>query len=109
MKVFRDLIGDVTYPVVEYRRTPIYDPVTGEKTSNLESCYTILYGYDKIDIKVADDGRAVATAQVQSAADTGNPIQVSFNDLEVIIRPKTQWEIKVSGRASKAAVAGNSK
>lgn len=109
MKAFRDLIGNVTYPVVEYRRTPIYDSVTGTKTSNLESCYSILYGYDKIDIKVADDGRAITAEQIQSAADAGTPIQVLFNDLEVTVRPKTQWEIKVSGRASKAVVANASK
>lgn len=104
MNNFRDVIGDTQYPVIEYRRTPIYDSVTREKTSQTESRYTVLYGYDKIDIKVADDGQAVTQAQVQAAADAGEPIQMAFSNLEITIRPKSQWEIQVTGRASKAAV-----
>lgn len=104
MKSFRDLIGDAQYPVIEFRRTPIYNPVTRERTEQAESCYTALYGYDKIDIKVADDGQAVTQAQVQVAADAGEPIQMAFSNVEITIRPKSQWEIQVTGRASKAAV-----
>lgn len=109
MKNFRDLIGDAQYPVIEFRRTPIYNPVTREKTGQAEDCYTVLCGYDKLDIKVADDGRAVTQAQVQAAADAGEPIQMAFSNLEITIRPKTQWEIQVAGRASKATVVGNNK
>lgn len=103
MKQFSDYLGDQTYPVIEFRRKPRY--INGEKSNMVDSGYTILYNYEKIVVTVEDNGTAVTQEQVKTAADAGTPIEMFFKDLEITIRPKTQWEIQASGRASQATIA----
>lgn len=103
MKKFADYIGNATYPVIDFRRKPRY--VNSKPTEILDSCYTILHSYDQIDITVADDGNVVTQEQIKNAADAGTPIVMEFTDLEVIIQPKEKWEIKASGRASRAILS----
>lgn len=103
MKQFSDYLGDQAYPVIEYRRKPRY--TNGERTSVLDSGYTILHNYEKIVITVEDNGTITTPEQIKEAADAGTPIEMSFKDLEITIRPKTQWEIQASGRASQVAIA----
>lgn len=103
MRQFTDYIGNTTYPVIDFRRSPRY--VNNVKTDILDSRYTILHNYEQISITVADDGQAITQAQIKEAADAGVPIVMSFTDLEITIRPKDKWEIQASGRASLAVVA----
>ena len=102
MRQFSDYVGNITYPVIDYRRSPRY--VNGEKTEILDSRYTILHNYDQISITVADDGKVVTQEQVKNAADAGTPIVMEFTDLEITIRPKDKWELQGSGRASRATL-----
>lgn len=102
MRQFVDYIGNMSYPVIEFRRSPRY--VNDKQTDILDSRYTILHGYDQITITVADDGQSVTQMQVKEAADAGKPIVMEFMDLEITIRPKDKWEIKASGRASQAVL-----
>lgn len=102
MRQFVDYIGNMSYPVIEFRRSPRY--VNEERTDILDSRYTILHGYDQIAITVADDGQAVTQTQVKEAANAGKPIVMEFTDLEITIRPKDKWEVKASGRASQAVL-----
>lgn len=51
------------------------------------------------------DSKAVTQEQIKAAADAGTPIELVFKDVEITVRPKNQWEIQASGRASQAAVA----
>ena len=103
MKQFSDYLGDQAYPVIEYRRKPRY--TNGERTTVLDSGYTILHNYEKIVITVEDNGTITTPQQIKEAADAGTPIEMFFKDLEITIRPKSQWEIQASGRASQAAMA----
>lgn len=103
MRQFIANLGDRTFPVIEYRRKTRY--INGEKTSILDSGYTILNNYEQIVITVEDDGTAVSQEQIKAAADAGTPIEMVFKDLEITVRPKGQWEIQASGRASQATVA----
>ena len=100
MRMFRDFIGENTYPVIEFNRRFLYE--NGERTERKASFYTILSDYEKISIVVLDEGTAVTEAEVKRAADNGTPIQMVFYGLELTIKPKSQWEISVSGRADKA-------
>lgn len=103
MKQFSDYLGDQTYPVIEFRRKSRY--INGERSNMVDSGYTILFNYEKVVITVEDDGTITTQAQIKEAADAGTPIEMFFKDLEITIRPKTQWEIQASGRASQAAIA----
>lgn len=103
MKQFTANLGDRTFPVIEYRRKTRY--INGEKTSILDSGYTIMNNYNQIVITVEDDGTAVTQEQIKAAADAGTPIEMLFKDLAISIRPKSQWEIQGSGRASQASIA----
>lgn len=99
MKTFSNYMRNITCLVIDYRRSPRY--VNGKPTENLDSRYTILHNYDQITVTVADDGQVVTQEQVKNAADAGVPIEMEFFDLEITIRPKNEWEIKASARASK--------
>lgn len=103
MKQFSDYLGDQTYPVIDFRRRSRY--VNGEKTNFFDSAYVVLHNYNQITIIVEDNGTVVTQEQIKEAADAGTPIEMFFKDLEITIRPKSQWEIQASGRASQAAIA----
>lgn len=96
-------LGDCAFPVIEFRRKARY--INGEKTNILDSGYTILNNYEQIVITVEDDGTAVTQEQIKAAADAGTPIEMFFKDVAISIRPKNQWEIQASGRASQASIA----
>jgi len=63
MKQFSDYLGDQAYPVIEYRRKPRY--TNGERTSVLDSGYTILHNYEKIVITVEDNGTITTPEQIK--------------------------------------------
>lgn len=105
MRQFTDYLGDQEFPVIEFRRKPRY--INGEKTSILDSGYTILNNYEQIVIVVEDNGTIVTQEQIKAAADAGTPIEMLFKDVEITIRPKSQWEIQASGRASQVTMVKN--
>lgn len=101
MRVFSEFLGDQTYPVIEFRRRPVY--LNGERTSLTQSTYTVLYGYEQIPITVKDDGTAVTQEHVKEAADNGTPVLMSFKDVALTVRAtRNPWELQVSGRAEQA-------
>ena len=102
MRQFVAYLGDQTYPVIEFRRRSRY--VNGEKTNILDSAYVVLHNYEQIAIIVEDNGMVVTQEQIKAAADAGTPIEMFFKDVEITIRPKNQWEVQPSGRASHAAI-----
>lgn len=103
MKKFTINLAEETYPVIEFRRKARY--INGEKSNIFDSGYTILNNYEQIGITVEDDGTVVTQEQIKAAADAGTPIELVFKDVEITVRPKNQWEIQASGRASQATVA----
>lgn len=103
MKKFTINLAEETYPVIEFRRKVRY--INGEKSNIFDSGYTILNNYEQIGITVEDDGTVVTQEQIKAAADAGMPIELVFKDVEITVRPKNQWEIQASGRASQATVA----
>lgn len=103
MRHFPIKLGDQTYPVIEFRRRNIY--LNGERTSQEQSSYTVLYRYELIPIAVNDDGTAVTQEQVEEAADNGTPVRMFFKDLALTVRGTAKpWEIQVNGTASHATL-----
>lgn len=102
MRNYTHHLGDVTFPVVSFRRRNRYD--NGVKTDTLDSCYTIFHNYEQIDVIVADDGKIVTQQQVKDAADAGAPIVMAFKAAEITLKAKTQWELQASGTARQAAI-----
>ena len=103
MRKYTHYLDEETYPVIEFRRKVRY--INGEKSNIFDSGYTILNNYEQVVITVEDDGTVVTQEQIKAAADAGMPIELVFKDVEITVRPKNQWEIQASGRASQATVA----
>ena len=103
MRKYTHNSDEQTYEVIEFRRKARY--INGEKSSILDSGYTIMNNYEQIVITVEDDGTVVTQEQIKAAADAGTPIELVFKDVEITVWPKDKWEVRVSGRASQATVA----
>lgn len=102
MRQFTCYIGTAAYPVISYRRKTRY--VNGTESNIKDSCYTVLSGYDQVDITVPDDGNVVTYEQIKEAADAGTPLEMEFHELEITARAKDKWEIQVRGRATQTAL-----
>ena len=104
MRQFSTYFQNATFPVIDYRRRNRY--LEGQKTDQLDTCYTAILNYEKIDIVLADDCKAITPQQIKTAADAGTPVELTFHDLEITIKgTKFPWEIQATGRASQAVVA----
>lgn len=105
MKQFSTYFEEATFPVINFRRSNRFKD--GQKTEWLDSIYTTLQNYEQIDVRVPDDGKMVTQDQVKSAADAGKPLEMSFHDLEIIVKGKSAWEIQAFATASKATMVSN--
>lgn len=102
MKQFTTSFEEAVFPVIDYRRCVRY--IDGKRTDMLDSRYTILHGYDQVEITIADDGKDVTPQQIKAEADQGTPLSMIFQSLVITIRPKSEYEIRAIGSAAKATL-----
>ncbi len=75
MRQFTCYIGTAVYPVISFRRKTRY--VNGAESGIKDSCYTVLIGYDQVDVTVPDEGNVVTYEQIKEAADAGTPLEMN--------------------------------
>lgn len=77
--------------------------IDGEATDVFDSIYKILLNYEPVEIRVHDDGAIAEKADVvNSYRQQGNPLLISFEDCQISVSPKTQYELRIYGTAKKA-------
>ncbi|CAM3630049.1 hypothetical protein [Erysipelothrix anatis] len=79
--------------------------IDGEATDVFDSIYKILLNYEPVEIRVHDDGAIADKADVvNSYRQQGNPLLISFEDCQISVSPKTQYELRIYGTANKATL-----
>lgn len=80
--------------------------INGEVSNEYDTVYKVLINYEPIEIKVNDDGAITREAETVAAyKQSGTPLKATFENCQIIISPKNQYELMIRGTAEKAIVA----
>lgn len=75
----------------------------GKAVEIFDTVYKVLINYEPVEIRVHDDGSIAEKADtVNSYRQLGEPLLISFENCQISISPKSQYELMIRETAQRA-------